>query len=149
MQLACISQVASSSEIFLHITFYTLTMVVIEFKRLWTILIRRNSFCTCSYKLIDAMPVTHPGHGIAQAVSRWLPYAADRVRAPVWSSGICGRQSDAGADFLRVPRFPLPIFIPPNSPSSQSPRAGTVDQKWPTCRVDPVWTPHPITRFKN
>jgi hypothetical protein len=43
-------------------------------------------------------------------------------------------------------RFPLPIFIPPNSPSSHSPGAGTIGQKWPTCRVDPVGTPppHPV-----
>jgi hypothetical protein len=60
------------------------------------------------------------GSAIAQAVSRWFPTAAARV----WSSGICGGQSGAGADFLRVLRFPVQIFIPPNSPSSQSPGAG-------------------------
>jgi hypothetical protein len=58
------------------------------------------------------------GRAIAQAVSRWLPTAAARVRSRVWSSGICGGQSGAGAGFLRVLWFPLPIFIPPNSPSS-------------------------------
>jgi hypothetical protein len=63
------------------------------------------------------------GHAIAQVVSRWLPTASTRVRARVWSSEICGVQSGAGADFLRVFRFPLPIFIPPTSPSSQSPGA--------------------------
>jgi hypothetical protein len=52
------------------------------------------------------------GRAIAQAVSRWLPTAVARVRAQVWSSGICGGQSGAGAGFLRVLRFPLPIFIP-------------------------------------
>jgi hypothetical protein len=52
---------------------------------------------------------------IAQAVSRWLPTAAARVRSRVWSSGICGGQSGAGAGFLRVLRFPLPIFIPPGA----------------------------------
>jgi hypothetical protein len=57
--------------------------------------------------------------GIAQAVSRWFPTAVARVRARVCSSG-------AGAGFLRVLRFPLPIFIPPNSPSSLSPGAGTI-----------------------
>jgi hypothetical protein len=51
-------------------------------------------------------------------VSRWLPTAAARVQTRVWSSGICGGQSGAGAGFLRVVRFPLPIFIPPNSPST-------------------------------
>jgi hypothetical protein len=63
---------------------------------------------------------------IAQAVSRWLPTAVARVQTLVWSSGICGGQSGAGADILRVLRFPLPIFIPPNSPSSWSPGAGTI-----------------------
>jgi hypothetical protein len=60
------------------------------------------------------------GRAIAQAVNRWLPTAAARVRARVSSSGICGGQSGAWAGFLRVLRFPLPVFIPPNSPSSLS-----------------------------
>jgi hypothetical protein len=60
-------------------------------------------------------PTTLQGGTIAQAVSRWLPTAAARV----WSSGIYGGQSGAGAGFLRVLRFPLPFFIPPNLPSSQ------------------------------
>jgi hypothetical protein len=36
-------------------------------------------------------------------------------------AGFCGGQSDAGAGFLRVLRFPLPIFTPPISPQSPSP----------------------------
>jgi hypothetical protein len=60
------------------------------------------------------------GHAIAQAVSLWLPTAA-RVRSWVWSSGICGGQSGAGAGSLQVLRFPLPIFIPPIAPQSPSP----------------------------
>jgi hypothetical protein len=60
------------------------------------------------------------GRTIAQAVSRRLPTAATRVRARVWSCGICVRQSDAGAGFLRVLGFPLPIFIPPITPQSPS-----------------------------
>jgi hypothetical protein len=67
------------------------------------------------------------GRAIAQAVSRPPSTAAARVRARVWSSGICGGQSGVEAGFLQVLRFPLPIFIPPNSPpSSQSPGAGTI-----------------------
>jgi hypothetical protein len=65
------------------------------------------------------------GRAIAEAVSRWLPTAAARVQSRVWSSGICGAQSGVGVGFLRVLRFPLP-FILPNSPSSQSPGAGTI-----------------------
>jgi hypothetical protein len=64
---------------------------------------------------------------MAEAVSRWLPTASARVQSRVWSSGICGVQSGVTAGFLRVLRFPLP-FIPPNSPSSQSPGAGTIGQ---------------------
>jgi hypothetical protein len=60
------------------------------------------------------------GRAIAQAVSRWLPTAAARVRVHVWSCGICGGQSGAGTGFLRVLRFPLPIFIPPIAPQSLS-----------------------------
>jgi hypothetical protein len=60
------------------------------------------------------------GRAITHAVSRWLPTAAARVRARGWSYGICGGQSGAGVGFLRVLRFPLPIFIPPIAPQSPS-----------------------------
>jgi hypothetical protein len=60
------------------------------------------------------------GRAIAKAVSHWLPTVVARVRARVWSCDICGGQSAAGAGFLRVLRFPLPIFIPPIAPQSPS-----------------------------
>jgi hypothetical protein len=56
------------------------------------------------------------GGAVAQAVSRWLPTAAARVRVRA-ACGVCGGQSGTGAGFLRVLRFPLSI-IPPISPSS-------------------------------
>jgi hypothetical protein len=62
--------------------------------------------------------VSLKGRAIVQAVSRWLPTDSARVQTRVWLSGICGGQSGAGAGFLRVLRFPLPIFISPNFPSS-------------------------------
>jgi hypothetical protein len=58
------------------------------------------------------------GRVIAQAVSRWLPTAATRVRARARSCGICAGQSGTEAGFLQVFRFPLPIFIPPIAPQS-------------------------------
>jgi hypothetical protein len=39
------------------------------------------------------------GRAIAQAVSLWLPTREDPIRARVWSRGICGGQSGAGAGF--------------------------------------------------
>jgi hypothetical protein len=46
------------------------------------------------------------GLAIVQTVSRWFPTAAARVRARVWTVGICGGQSGAGVGFLRVLGFP-------------------------------------------
>jgi hypothetical protein len=75
--------------------------------------------------------VSQLGRAISQSVSRWLPTAAARVRAWVWSSGICGEQSGAGAGFLLVLRFPLPqslfhqILRPHNHPTKvQQARSG-------------------------
>jgi hypothetical protein len=98
-------------------------------------------------KYSDSIDIS--GRAIAQAVCRWLPTEAARVRAQVWSIGICGGQSGAGAAFLRVLRLPLPVFIPPNSPSSQLPGESTIGQKWPTCRLDPIWTSPPTMRIKK
>jgi hypothetical protein len=64
------------------------------------------------------------GRAIAEAVSRWLPNAAARVQSRVWSSGICGGQCGAGAGFLRVLRFPLPI----SNHHHLSSGAGTIGQ---------------------
>jgi hypothetical protein len=92
------------------------------------------------------------GRAIAQALSRWLSTAAARVRAQVWSSGFCGGQSGVGAGFLPVLRFPLPFFIPPNSPSSsQSPGAGTIGHSVADVPSGPSMdsTPHYANEKKN
>jgi hypothetical protein len=43
----------------------------------------------------------------------------------------------------------MPIFIPSNSPSSQSPGAGTIGEEWPTYQVDPVWAQPPLPHYVN
>jgi hypothetical protein len=106
------------------------------------ILVMKHRLCFM-YFVAEFEKKKYVSEAIAEAVSRWLPTAAARVHVRVWSSRIRGGRSGAGAGFLLVLWFPLPIFIPPNSPSSESPRARTIGQKWPTCRVDPVWTTSP------
>jgi ribosomal protein S14 len=48
------------------------------------------------------------GRAVAQAVSRWLPTAAARVRVRA-ACGVCGGKRGIGAGFLRVLRFPLTL----------------------------------------
>jgi hypothetical protein len=67
-------------------------------------------FQSCLRSLHDQLSVS-TGRSIAQAVSRWLPTAAARVRSRIWSSGICGGQSGAGVSFLRILRFPFQSSI--------------------------------------
>jgi hypothetical protein len=78
--------------------------------------------------LIRSFPVlAHKrGRAIAQSVGRWLPIAAARVRARVWSCLICGGQSGSGVGFLRYLRYPLPIFISQIRVAPQSPSSSTL-----------------------
>jgi hypothetical protein len=50
----------------------------------------------------------------AQAVSRRLPTAAVRVRAPFKSCGICGEQISTEANHLRVTGLPVLHTHPPS-----------------------------------
>jgi hypothetical protein len=89
---------------------------------------------------------TRRGGSIAQAVSRWLPTVAARVRAQVKSCRICGRLSGIEAGFLRVLWFSLPILIPLTAPQSSS----TIILGWynrPISVRCTEWTQsHPTTR---
>jgi hypothetical protein len=89
--------------------------------------------------------IWNPGRAVAQAVRRWLPTAAARVSVRA-ACGVCGGQSGSGAGFLRVLRFPLPI-IPPISPSSKSPEAGTIGVSMAAVPSGPNWTPPPHTNL--
>jgi hypothetical protein len=60
-----------------------------------------STFSTVTSQKIELFIVTAVrGRAIAQAVSRWLPTAAARVRSQVRSCGTCGGQSGTGAGFL-------------------------------------------------
>jgi hypothetical protein len=86
------------------------------------------------------------GRAVAQAVSRWLPTAATRVRIRV-ACGVCGGQSGTGAGFLRVLLFPPLIFIPPISPQSPSP----ITRGWynrPVVAAIPKVPPHKLKKKK-
>jgi hypothetical protein len=96
---------------------YLILFILINLKILgkeWTYKLQSSLLCAFSILLLLPFLVS-------------FPTAAARVHSRVWSSGICGGQSGAGADFLRVLRLPL-SFTPSNSPSSQSPGAGTIGQ---------------------
>jgi hypothetical protein len=84
---------------------------------------------------------SNQGRAIAQVVSRRFTTVAARVRAWVRSCGICGGQSSTGAGYLRVFRFPLPVFISPVAPQSPSSGAGIIGQLWLQYQVDSV-LPH-------
>jgi hypothetical protein len=49
----------------------------------------------CTFELAEYIfpSLLNVGRAIAQAMNPWFPTAAARVRAWVWSSGICGGQS--------------------------------------------------------
>jgi hypothetical protein len=81
------------------------------------------------------------GRAVTQGDSRRLPTAVARVRIRA-ACGVCGGQNGTGAGVLRVFRFPLPI-IPPISPLSYSPRAGTKGLLVAAVPIGPNWTPPP------
>jgi hypothetical protein len=66
------------------------------------------------------------GRVVAQAVRRWLPTAAGRVRFRA-ACGLCRGQREAGTGFLRVLRLPC-----------QSLYQFLHHHWWPQCRVDPI-----------
>jgi hypothetical protein len=91
------------------------------------------------------------GRAIAEAVSRWLPTAAARVHARVWQVGFVADKMAPGQVFSEYFGFPCqPHFIPPTSPSSQSPGTGTIGQYMAAVPCGhPIWTPPPTIRFKK
>jgi hypothetical protein len=95
-------------------------------RALWT-LWRRGKSCLCqesdpshsAFHYTD-WAIWLLGYTIAQAVSHWLFTAAAQVQTQVRPKGICGGQIGAGAGFLWVLQFPLPILFPTAWYSSSS-----------------------------
>jgi hypothetical protein len=89
------------------------------------------------------------GRVIAKAVSRRLPTAAARFRSQVKLCGICGGRRGTGVRFLRVLRFPLPIFILPTAPHSSP----SIIRGWynrPSSGRRTKWTQsHPTPRINH
>jgi hypothetical protein len=105
--------------------------------------------CARLKSLLQTCFYSNGGRAIAQAVSRWIPTAAARVRARVWSMGFVVDKVALGQVFSQYFGFPChsslhQILYPHNHLG-----ACTIDQKWPTYRVDPVWTPSPTIRIKK
>jgi hypothetical protein len=75
-----------------------------------------------------------------------------RLQVKPTQFGPIGRAYKPSTAFLRVLRFPLP-FIPPNSPSSQSPGAGTIGYNRPVSGRRAEWTQFglhpPLCKFKK
>jgi hypothetical protein len=78
-----------------------------------------NVLSLCASGAWKALLNLSDSSAIALAASRRLVTAAARVRFQDRSCGICNEQSDTGAGFFRVLRFP-PSFIPPTVPHSSS-----------------------------
>jgi hypothetical protein len=83
------------------------------------------------------------GRALAQAVSRWLPTVAARVPSRVWSSGICGGQSGAGAGVPCQSSFHQ-ILHHHNHPGQ-----ATRVQSVAAVPSGPSWTSPPIKRIKK
>jgi hypothetical protein len=81
---------------------------------------------------------TGTGLAVAQAVTRWFPTAAARVRIRA-ACEVCGGQSGTGAGFLRVLRFPPPVI----QPVFLHDHSGTIGLLVVAVPSGPNWTPPP------
>jgi hypothetical protein len=73
------------------------------------------------------------------------------MRTRVWQVGFVVDKMAPGKVFSEYFGFPCqPHFIPPTSPSSQSPGTGTIGQYMAVVpRGRPIWTPPPTIRIKK
>jgi hypothetical protein len=89
------------------------------------------------------------GRAVAQAVSRWLPTAAARVRVRAEYVGFVVDKAALEQVFSGYFGFPPPIIIPPISPSSQSQGAGTIVLLVAAVPSGPNWNPPSTISIKK
>jgi hypothetical protein len=99
--------------------------------------------------LLTECNVTFQGSAIAQAVNRWLPTTAARVRSRVWSSGICGGQIGSGVGFPEYFSFPCQSSFHLILHHHNHPGQATIGQSVATVPSEPSWTPHLNKRKKS
>jgi hypothetical protein len=80
----------------------------------------QESWCPALTEIRSIAAWAELDRAITQAVSGWLLPAAARVRARIWSSGICGEKVALGQVLSEYFGFPCQIRIPPIAPQSPS-----------------------------
>jgi hypothetical protein len=116
------------------VPFLRANFVVFELGRIGSSLLTPSSWVLWPPLIEPGLFLNVRGRAIAQAVSRWLPTAAARVRARVWSCGICGGQVSLGQVFSQYFGFPWQSSFHQllhNHPRLSS-GACTIGQKWPS-----------------
>jgi hypothetical protein len=89
------------------------------------------------------------GCAIAQAVSRWLPTAATRLRARSGHVGFAVNKLVLGQPFSAYLGFPCQSSFHQILHHHNHPGQVQWANWWLTCRVDPVWLRPPVFKFKK
>jgi hypothetical protein len=91
---------------------------------------------------VDSFAVTYVGRAVAQAVSRWLPANAARIRVRT-RCRVCGGQSGTGGRFSPSTSVSPANHLSTNFSNIKSPGAGTIGLLVATVRSGPNWNPPP------
>jgi hypothetical protein len=89
------------------------------------------------------------GRAVAQAVSRWLPTAAVRVRVGAEHVGFVVDKAALGQVFSEYFDFPGDSLFHQFLHQHNHTRLAQKAYWWPQCRVDPIGLHPPLYQFKN
>jgi hypothetical protein len=87
------------------------------------------------------------GHAVAQAVSRWLPTAAARVRVRAEHVGSVVDKAAMGYDFSECFGFPCQSPFRQFLHHHNRPGLAQYAYWWPQCLVDPIGLHPPLYQF--